>query len=56
MNSKELWLVFSDKNGKELCAYTLRGTFAGEKEATIQELSREHKINANDIIVTEKFM
>ena len=28
----ELWKVFKDsKTGKELCAYTIRGTFDGEE-------------------------
>lgn len=39
-------------NGKELCAYTLRGTFAGEEEATKELLAEEYNCNKSDIIVT----
>lgn len=32
---KEEWIVFTDQHtGRELCAYTVRGTFPGELEAT----------------------
>lgn len=37
---KEPWLVFSHC-GKEVCAYTLRGTFAGERENTIRQLAAD---------------
>ncbi len=46
----EKWKVFYYKE-KELCAYTLEGTFKGEEEATIKSLALENGININDIIV-----
>lgn len=46
----EKYKVFYYK-GKELCAYTLRGTFVGEEEATKKSLAIENGININDIIV-----
>lgn len=40
---RERWLVFY--NGKdELAAITLRGTFPGEVDATVELLSQEHGI------------
>ena len=45
---KEEWLVFT-LNNKELCSYTLRGTFPGEKEATIESLAEENNVNKEDI-------
>ncbi len=36
---------------KELCAYTLYGTFDGEEEATKELLAEENGININDIKV-----
>ena len=39
----ETYLVFYNGE-KELAAYTLRGTFPGEKEATIELLAFENKI------------
>ena len=47
---KELYKVFY-YNGKELVAYTLKGTFDGEELATKQLLSYENGININDIVV-----
>ena len=32
-------------NGKELCAYTLRGTFESEEEATKELLAKENGID-----------
>ena len=46
----ELWKVFY-YNNKELCSYTLYGTFKGEEQATKELLASENKININDIIV-----
>lgn len=46
----EKWKVFYYKD-KELCAYTLYGTFEGEEQATKESLASEHGININDIIV-----
>lgn len=45
---KEEYLVFT-LNGKELCAYTIYGTFPREKEATIVLLAYEHKCKEEDI-------
>lgn len=46
----EKWKVFYYK-GKELCAYTLYGTFEGEEQATKESLAAENKIDINDIKV-----
>jgi hypothetical protein len=46
----EKWKVFY-YNNKELCAYTLNGTFKGEEQATKEALASENGININDIIV-----
>ena len=46
----EKYLVFY-YNNKELCAYTLRGTFYGEEEATKNLLAYENNINSSDITV-----
>ena len=52
---KELWLVFTDINtGKELCAYTLRGTFTGEMQATKEALALENHISIDEIEVKTK--
>lgn len=49
----EKWKVFRDKNtGRELCAYTIRGTFPGEEAATIEQLSHEEGITPDQISVT----
>lgn len=45
---KEPWLVFL-RNGKELFAYTMRGSFEGEAEVTIQLLAYEHGCDPADI-------
>lgn len=46
----ELWKVFYDsKTGKELSAYTLRGTFDGEEQATRELLAYEKGIAADQI-------
>lgn len=46
----ELWKVFYI-NGKEVCSYTIFGTFAGEEQATKELLASENGVNINDIIV-----
>ena len=46
----EKWKVFYH-NEKELCAYTLYGTFDGEEQATKESLAIEEKIDVNDIQV-----
>ena len=49
----EKWLVFRDRDtGRELLAYTIRGTFEGEREATIGLLAAEEDI-APERITTE---
>lgn len=45
---REKWLVFYH-NGKEICRYTLRGTFAGECDNTVQLLAAERGIDASEI-------
>lgn len=51
----EDWIVFKDKaTGKELLAYTVRGTFAGEMQATIELLAAENGIPAEQIAVTRE--
>ena len=47
----EQWLVFRHE-GREICAYTLRGTFPGEREETIKLLAHEKGIPAEEITVT----
>lgn len=47
------WLVFKDsKTGRELCAYTIRGTFKGERQATIEQLAQEEGIDPARITTT----
>jgi len=49
----EQWAVFRDKEtGQELAAYTIRGTFAGEAEATADLLAAENGLAPEQIIVT----
>ena len=45
----EYWVVFYDKNNRELCSYTIRGTFSGEVLSTIKMLAYENGLNENDI-------
>lgn len=46
----EHYLVFRDREtGRELLAYTIRGTFDGEREATIALLAAERNINPERI-------
>lgn len=45
------WIVFRTKEGKELAAYTVNGTFVGEAKDTIDLLAREHDIPAEDISI-----
>ena len=46
----EKWKVFYYE-GKELCAYTMDGTFKGEEEATKELLASENKIDVKEIKV-----
>ena len=49
----ESWLVFRDREtGRELLAYTIRGTFAGERAATIELLAAENDIDPERITTT----
>lgn len=48
---REQWLIFRDREtGQELCAYTIRGTFPGEREATIEQLAADNGIEPEQII------
>ena len=40
---KEPWIVFF-LDGKEICRYTARGSFPGEREETINLLAAEHDV------------
>lgn len=44
----EQWLVFYHGE-KELAAYTLRGTFSGERQATIELLACENGTSESEI-------
>lgn len=53
---REQWLVFKSKlTGEELCAYTLRGTFEGELDATKKLLAGENGIPIEDISVSAEW-
>lgn len=45
---KELWVVFTHK-GREVCAYTMRGTFQGERDDTIQQLANDLNCGPEEI-------
>lgn len=45
---KEPWIVFF-LDGKEICRYTARGSFPGEREETIKLLAAEHDVPASAI-------
>lgn len=46
----EQWKVFyNSETGAELCAYTIRGTFDGEEQATRELLAFEKGIPAEQI-------
>ena len=44
----EPWIVFLYQ-GKEVCAFTVHGTFPGEIDATKDLLAREYGYNREDI-------
>lgn len=49
----EQWAVFRNREtGEELAAYTIRGTFPGEAEATAGLLAAEHGLTPGQITVT----
>lgn len=47
----EKWKIFR-LNGKELCSYTIYGTFDGEEQATLELLAEENNCKISDITVT----
>ena len=50
---KEQWLVFRDRiTGRELPAYTVKGTFEGERAATVELLAAENGIPESQIETT----
>lgn len=51
MNNKQLWKVFK-LNNKEICSYTIYGTFKGEEEATKKHLAFEYNCSIDDITVS----
>ena len=54
--TKEPWTVFTDTTtGKELLAYTVRGTFAGEEEATRELLANENNIDLDSIEIRTEY-
>lgn len=46
---KELWVIFTDPKGKELGAYTVRGTFSEECLETKKLLAAENGLQIKDI-------
>lgn len=50
-DEREQWLIFRHE-GRELFRYTIRGTFPGEREETINLLAYENGIQAEEIICT----
>lgn len=46
----ELWITFSS-GGKELMAYTVKGTYAGEAAATLKSIEVERGIPQDKILV-----
>ena len=51
--AKEPWLVFRDKEtGRELCAYTVRGSFPGEARATAEILAEENGLTPDQISIS----
>ena len=50
---KEPWIVFYGPDGKELCSYTVRGTFPGELQDTISLLAFEHGLSPGEISFAE---
>lgn len=52
MAIREPWKVFFDADtGEEYVSYTMRGTFAGEEDATKELIAGERGINADQIAV-----
>lgn len=51
IENKQLWKVFK-LNNKEICSYTLYGTFKGEEEATKKSLAYRYNCEVSDIVVS----
>ena len=52
----EQWLIFTDREtGRELCAYTIRGTFPGERAATIRDLAAANGIPEAQIMTATEW-
>ena len=47
----EMWVVFEDADGNELCSHTVRGTFPGETQATIEFIASEYNVSPSEITV-----
>ena len=47
---KEPWVVFTDPTGKELCAYTVRGTFSEEYIETQKLIAAENGLQVKDVL------
>ena len=47
----EPWIVFYYLDRKELAAITVRGSFAGEVQATKELLAQEHHVPVDDISI-----
>lgn len=50
--SNDEWINFFHPDGRCLCSYTVRGTFAGECQATKRQLAAEYGIKEREIKVT----
>lgn len=50
----ELWVVFTDADGQELCSHTVRGTFPGETDATKEFIATEYLVPVDQICVEIK--
>lgn len=44
------WIVFK-VGDKELCRYSIKGTFMGELKATLELLAFENDINIDEIVI-----
>lgn len=53
MKAIEPWIVFYAPDGRELMAYTVRGTFEGELESTIKLLADESGLSESEIYFAE---
>ena len=48
---REPWKIFYNrKTGKQYAAYTIRGTFSGEEDATAELLAAENHVDRADIV------